>query len=61
MYYSKKNVEPTPEEQTAVWTCSDDSCGCWMRDNFSFQSEPSCPMCSSTMTQGSRLLPVLKK
>ncbi|WP_188531430.1 cold-shock protein [Paenibacillus abyssi] len=60
MYYSKKNVEPIPEEQTAIWTCSSDSCSCWMRDDFSFQTEPVCPICNSVMSEDSRLLPVLK-
>ncbi|MBJ6360983.1 cold-shock protein [Paenibacillus sp. GCM10012307] len=60
MYYSKKNVEPTPEEQTAIWTCSNDSCSCWMRNDFSFLEEPHCPICKSEMSQGTKLLPVLK-
>ncbi|MFC4775894.1 cold-shock protein [Paenibacillus sp. GCM10023252] len=61
MYYSKKNTEPVPEEQTAVWTCSKDGCECWMRDDFSFQSQPQCPICSSSMEQSMKLLPVLRR
>ncbi|MBD2844791.1 cold-shock protein [Paenibacillus sp. IB182496] len=60
MYYSKKNVEPTPEEETAVWSCSSEGCTCWMRDDFSFQTRPLCPICDSPMIEGSKLLPVLK-
>ncbi|XEC97770.1 cold-shock protein [Paenibacillus tarimensis] len=60
IYYSKKQVEPIPEEQTAIWTCSKDGCGCWMRSDFSFQAEPVCPICNSAMSEDMKLLPVLK-
>ncbi|WP_083938144.1 cold-shock protein [Paenibacillus daejeonensis] len=61
MYYSKKSAEPTPEEQTSIWSCLSDGCECWMRDNFSFDSNPNCPICGSEMLADSRMLPVLKK
>ncbi|MEK8132494.1 cold-shock protein [Paenibacillus filicis] len=61
MYFSKKSSEPTPQEETAIWTCSQAGCSCWMRDSFSFEQDPLCPICSSAMVQGSKLLPVLKR
>ncbi|MFC3255129.1 cold-shock protein [Paenibacillus sepulcri] len=59
IHFSKKIVEPIPEEQTSIWTCTNEECSCWMRDNFSFGEEPACPICNSTMTSEIRLLPVL--
>ncbi|UJF32919.1 cold-shock protein [Paenibacillus hexagrammi] len=59
MYFSKKTIEPVPEEETAVWTCSTEQCSCWMRDNFSFDESPVCPICSATMVKDTRLLPAL--
>lgn len=58
MYFAKK-VEPIEEKETEVWTCSNESCSCWMRDNFSFENSPTCPLCQSQMSKGTRMLPVL--
>ncbi|WP_413242494.1 cold-inducible protein YdjO-related protein [Paenibacillus sp. 1P07SE] len=44
-----------------MWSCQSDGCECWMRDNFSFQDNPNCPICGSEMLADSRMLPVLKK
>ncbi|GAB7055851.1 hypothetical protein JCM16163A_25970 [Paenibacillus sp. YK5] len=59
MYFSKRDIEPLQQEETAVWACSKEECSCWMRDDFSFEVEPSCPICSSFMIRGTRMLPVL--
>ncbi|WP_333485676.1 cold-inducible protein YdjO-related protein [Paenibacillus sp. SYP-B4298] len=43
-----------------MWTCSSDNCSCWMRNDFSFESQPLCPICQSEMNEGTKLLPVLR-
>lgn len=57
--FSRRNTEVVPEENTEVWTCSSDDCIGWMRDNFSFEDTPSCPLCQSEMTRSDKVLPVL--
>ncbi|WP_426450751.1 cold-shock protein [Paenibacillus sp. S-38] len=59
MYFSKRTMEPAPQEETPVWTCSKDGCNSWMRDNFAFEEQPYCPLCSSVMVQNTKMLPVL--
>lgn len=57
--FSRRNSEPVPEENTEVWLCSNDECIGWMRDNFTFDEKPTCPLCQSSMIQGDKVLPVL--
>jgi hypothetical protein len=57
--FSKKSLEVIPEENTSIWTCSNDTCMGWMRDNFSFEVKPSCPLCQSDMVNDDKVLPVL--
>lgn len=60
MYNSrKKPVDEIPEEITAVWNCASDMCNGWMRDNFAFSVEPTCPICGSGMVKGEKKLAVL--
>ncbi|EFM10481.1 MULTISPECIES: cold-shock protein [Paenibacillus] len=59
MYSRKKPVEEIPEEETAVWLCTNDDCNGWMRDNFAFEAVPTCSQCSSPMVNGTKSLPVL--
>ncbi|MFD1775460.1 cold-shock protein [Paenibacillus rhizophilus] len=59
MNYRKKPLEEIPEENTAVWSCTNDDCNGWMRDNFSFDVAPTCPLCHAPMEQGMRMLPQL--
>lgn len=59
MYSRKPQVEEIPQEMTDIWTCTSDSCNSWMRDNFTFESEPFCTQCQSPMTRDTRLLPQL--
>ncbi|WP_404822282.1 cold-shock protein [Paenibacillus lycopersici] len=59
IHFSKKQAEPIPEEDTPIWTCTNDSCTCWMRSDFSFGEHPSCPICHSSMTSDIKSLPVL--
>ena len=57
MYRNRKNdVAEVPPEQTPVWECESEDC-LWMRKNFSFEEEPKCPLCKSSMKSGERLLP----
>ncbi|MCR2805799.1 cold-shock protein [Paenibacillus soyae] len=47
----------SPLFETDVWECSDSHCGCWMRKDMSFVTEPTCPLCRSGMVGSTRLLP----
>ncbi|RRJ63619.1 cold-shock protein [Paenibacillus oralis] len=60
MSYRKKPLEEIPEENTPVWSCISEDCNGWMRDNFTFDYTPVCPLCSSEMEKGMRMLPQLK-
>lgn len=59
MNYRKKPLEEIPEEITAVWSCTNDDCNGWMRDNFAFDAAPTCPLCHAPMEQGTKMLPQL--
>jgi hypothetical protein len=59
MYSRRKPFEELPEEMTAVWTCTDEGCNGWMRDNFTFDDQPTCPKCQSPMVSGMRSLPLV--
>ncbi|MFC4304404.1 cold-shock protein [Cohnella boryungensis] len=60
MYSSRKRpVEELPEEITTIWSCSDESCKGWMRDNFAFSSDPACPICQSQMVKSEKMLVAL--
>ncbi|AIQ55492.1 MULTISPECIES: cold-shock protein [Paenibacillus] len=59
MNYRKKPVEEIPEENTAIWACTNDDCNGWMRDNFAFEHAPSCPLCHAPMARNMKMLPQL--
>ncbi|UHA75111.1 cold-shock protein [Paenibacillus sp. 481] len=60
MYNSrKKPQDEMVEEVTSIWSCTNDECKGWMRDNFSFASEPTCPQCKSPMVKSEKKLTVL--
>ncbi|WP_138188933.1 cold-shock protein [Paenibacillus alvei] len=60
MYSSrKKSQEDVPMEITSVWICSSEDCNGWMRDNFTFSDEPTCPQCKSAMVKGEKKIAVL--
>lgn len=47
-------------QETDVWVCrTDTGCNGWIRENFSFEKNPQCPLCGSDMIRGTKLLPVL--
>ncbi|MFF2092777.1 cold-shock protein [Paenibacillus sp. NPDC058174] len=57
MYNSrKKNVEDLPTELTVIWSCSNEACKGWMRDNFVFNMVPVCPQCQSPMVKNEKML-----
>ncbi|MFD0711971.1 cold-shock protein [Paenibacillus sp. GCM10027626] len=59
MYSRKKPLEEIPEEVTPIWSCTNDGCNGWMRDDFAFEAKPVCPLCSSSMVSGTKTLPAL--
>lgn len=59
MAYNNKKKEPVEEVDTMVWSCVSDSCSGWMREDYSFETEPTCPLCQSEMTKETRVLPKL--
>lgn len=60
MAFSRGRKEPLPEVETNVWSCTNNECQGWMRESFSLQSEPDCPLCQFEMEQEIRILPELK-
>ncbi|RRJ63241.1 hypothetical protein EHV15_10160 [Paenibacillus oralis] len=60
MYYSRKRLtSDLPEEMTMIWSCTNEKCNGWMRDNFVFLAQPKCAQCNSFMEKGEKMLPVL--
>ncbi len=57
-YYNNKK-EPVEEVETTVWSCTSESCAGWMREDYSFETEPVCPLCQAEMTKETRVLPKL--
>lgn len=56
----RKVEEPIPEAATDIWSCVNEDCNGWMRDNFTFaEEEPACPLCHSAMMREERVLPIL--
>ena len=60
MSFSRKPKEPVPEVETNVWACTGDDCQGWMRESYSFEKEPECPLCHSAMELEVRVLPEMK-
>lgn len=60
MSFSRGPKEPIPEVDTNVWACTGEECQGWMRESYSFEEVPKCPLCESEMQQEVRVLPELK-
>ena len=60
MSFSRGPKEPVQEVETNVWSCTKEECQGWMRESFSFEDEPKCPLCHSEMTKEVRVIPELK-
>ncbi|RED57141.1 cold-inducible protein YdjO [Cohnella lupini] len=57
MYYSRKRpIEDIPQVLTEIWSCADENCKGWMRDNFSFSIAPVCAQCQSQMFKNERMV-----
>ncbi|WP_310551313.1 cold-shock protein [Paenibacillus glufosinatiresistens] len=60
MYYSRKRLmADLPEEMTAIWSCTNEECNGWMRDNFVFSIQPVCGQCQALMEKSEKMLPVV--
>jgi hypothetical protein len=59
-FFAKRHVEPIPEIETNVWSCSSSDCAGWMRTSYSFNENPACPLCQSEMAEEVRVLPVIQ-
>lgn len=59
MYSRKKSLEEIAEEMTDIWSCTNEECNGWMRDNFAFETVPTCRQCHSPMTKSTKMLPLL--
>ncbi|MFD2670925.1 cold-shock protein [Marinicrinis sediminis] len=59
MYVRKKFAEEIVEEDTQIWSCPEEGCNEWMRDNFSFEAAPTCSQCHTPLVKSVKKLPVL--
>ncbi|AJW69357.1 cold-shock protein [Paenibacillus sp. SEL3] len=59
--YRRQAPEIIPEENTAIWSCTNEGCNGWMRTDFTFLNEPACPFCQASMGQEMRMLPILNR
>ncbi|MNI87608.1 hypothetical protein D3C73_1448190 [compost metagenome] len=59
MYSRNKSQEEIAYEATVVWSCTNEGCTCWMRDNFAFEVAPTCWKCNSPMISSTKSLPLL--
>ncbi|QPC46531.1 cold-shock protein [Mangrovibacillus cuniculi] len=57
--YNRKPQEEVVKEETKIWECASPDCNGWIRDNFTSEAEPLCPLCQSSMSEASRLLEVV--
>ncbi|WP_047984485.1 cold-shock protein [Ornithinibacillus californiensis] len=60
MSFSRGPKEPVPEVETNVWACTSEECNGWMRESFSFNEVPHCPLCQAEMATEVRVLPEVK-
>jgi len=59
MSFSRGPKEPVEEVETKIWLCTNKECETWMRQSFSFDKEPVCPICQSEMIEEIKKLPKL--
>jgi hypothetical protein len=52
-------MDDIPEELTAIWSCTNEECNGWMRDNFVFLFQPTCLQCQSLMVKNEKLLSIV--
>jgi len=61
MSFFRRSKEPVAEVETSVWACTSEDCKGWMRETFSFDEDPSCPLCQSSMEKEKRVLPEMSE
>ncbi|MFI2859017.1 cold-shock protein [Paenibacillus sp. JSM ZJ436] len=60
LYYSRKRpMVDLPEEMTTIWSCTNEECNGWMRDNFVFLVQPVCGQCNALMEKSEKMLPII--
>lgn len=59
MAYFNGKKEPIPEVETKIWSCTSEDCSGWMRETFTFEEVPKCPLCQSEMKKEVKVLPEL--
>ncbi len=59
MSFSRKPKKTVQEVDTNVWACTNEDCAGWMRESYSFNEVPECPLCQSPMNKEVRVLPEL--
>ncbi|MED4602327.1 cold-shock protein [Paenibacillus validus] len=59
MYFRKKLLEDIPTENTMIWSCENEDCKGWIRDNFAFECQPICRQCLAPMVSSMKILPLL--
>ncbi|MCY9662316.1 cold-shock protein [Paenibacillus chondroitinus] len=59
MYFQRKSLEDLIQENTKVWACDKEDCNGWIRDNFSFETVPTCHLCLSPMISSLKMLPII--
>ncbi|MFB5660758.1 cold-shock protein [Alteribacillus sp. HJP-4] len=57
MSYYNNRKEERPEVETSIWACTNDDCNGWMRENFTFEKKPVCPLCQSELKKDKKTLP----
>ncbi|MFC4401806.1 cold-shock protein [Gracilibacillus xinjiangensis] len=60
MAYFNNQKEPVKNVETNVWSCVSEDCQGWMRENYSFDKKPVCPICQSEMEKEVRVVPEMK-
>ncbi|WP_422664952.1 cold-shock protein [Aneurinibacillus uraniidurans] len=56
---ARQQLEEVPLFEIVVWSCENESCNGWMRQDYSFIAQPDCPLCQSRMNMENRMLPQL--
>lgn len=55
--FPNKKLAPLNEVEAMIWKCTGPDCRGWMRQEFSLQARPQCPLCSSEMGLAKQKVP----
>lgn len=61
MAYYNNRREPVEEIETRIWSCTNEDCVGWMRADYTFDQNPTCPLCNSEMIEETKVLPKITK